>query len=124
MEHPQDWNAIKRAVHLRDRERCANCRADGANVTLDVHHIVPRGNGGSNRMTNLILLCRRCHDAAHGKRMAPVVKFHSNGSMTSDEFSAFKQFWQEFDEARFEADGGYWYVPKADMDLVTDQFAS
>jgi len=33
-------------------------------VALEVHHGVPLIEGGSNRMDNLVLLCRACHRAA------------------------------------------------------------
>lgn len=76
----------KEAVHERDRGQCANCRASGSDVTLDVHHIVPRGQGGSNRMPNLTLLCRQCHDAAHEQATAPTVDFRSTGNMSTASF--------------------------------------
>jgi 5-methylcytosine-specific restriction endonuclease McrA len=44
---------------------CSNCSAQAT----DIHHIKSRGMGGSKRLDvpdNLIALCRRCHNAAHG----------------------------------------------------------
>jgi 5-methylcytosine-specific restriction endonuclease McrA/preprotein translocase subunit Sss1 len=36
-------------------------------LNLEVHHIIPRSEGGSNRYDNLIVLCRNCHaDAQSG----------------------------------------------------------
>lgn len=32
----------------------------------DVHHIVKRAQGGTDHADNLIGLCRRCHNKAHG----------------------------------------------------------
>jgi len=32
----------------------------------DIHHIVPRGRGGGNEITNLIALTRQEHARAHG----------------------------------------------------------
>ena len=40
---------------------CAYCKAK--NVPLEVEHIVPRSRGGSNRITNLALSCRKCNQA-------------------------------------------------------------
>jgi 5-methylcytosine-specific restriction endonuclease McrA len=47
----------------RDRRHCCNCHASG--TRLDVHHIVPIGRGGSNRLTNLSVLCFVCHKLIH-----------------------------------------------------------
>jgi len=40
--------------------------------SLDIHHILPRSAGGSNKPHNLIPLCRQCHkrmEDAHGRAM-------------------------------------------------------
>lgn len=42
---------------------CANC---GATEDLHVHHIVPLVVGGSNRRSNLCVLCGECHGLVHG----------------------------------------------------------
>jgi 5-methylcytosine-specific restriction endonuclease McrA len=39
--------------------RCAYCDAEG--VALEAEHIVPKGCGGSNRVSNLTLACRKCN---------------------------------------------------------------
>ena len=45
-----------------DRILCTNCGQDA----VDIHHIIPRGMGGSERdyIENLVALCRKCHDKA------------------------------------------------------------
>jgi len=55
---------VRRAVLARDRHRC---RAPGCGRTrfLEVHHIVPRQRGGSNRPENLVTLCGACHRLWH-----------------------------------------------------------
>ena len=39
---------------------CSFCEEDSIPL-LDIHHIVPRANGGSNDPANLILACKNCH---------------------------------------------------------------
>lgn len=58
--------ATRAAVLTRDRHRCVK---DGCGSTrcLEVHHVVPREAGGSNRAENLVTLCARCHRFAHEK---------------------------------------------------------
>lgn len=41
--------------------RCAYCGADG--VPLEKDHIVPRSRGGTDRVSNLAVSCRRCNQA-------------------------------------------------------------
>ncbi len=55
---------IRREVLARDGRRC---RAPGCERTrfLEVHHVVPRANGGINNPENLITLCSSCHRLWH-----------------------------------------------------------
>lgn len=78
--------ATRRAVLLRDHRRCVvpGCK----NVQfLDLHHIVPRSEGGDNDPDNLVTCCGAHHRAAHRGKL--VVKgrvstclqfFHADGS--------------------------------------------
>jgi 5-methylcytosine-specific restriction endonuclease McrA len=55
---------VRREVLARDRHRC---RRKGCNHTrfLDIHHIIPRAEGGTNDPSNLITLCSGCHHLWH-----------------------------------------------------------
>ena len=55
---------IRREVLSRDRHRCT---APGCDRTryLEVHHIVPRSQGGTNEPENLTTLCSSCHRLWH-----------------------------------------------------------
>lgn len=111
---------IREAVHERDRGQCQNCSVSGPDVTLDCHHVVPRGQGGSDRLSNLVLLCRQCHDAAHGKATAPTVQFSSTGDMDTASFQTFVRFFSELPSARFDSNTKAWEVPKADFEQVVE----
>lgn len=56
--------SVRRRVLARDGH---HCRAPGcrSSTFLVVHHIVPREQGGSNSLENLITLCSRCHVFLH-----------------------------------------------------------
>lgn len=57
-------NKLRRSIYQRDGFRCALCDSTDQ---LQIHHVVPRGRGGSRENPmNLICLCWRCHSAAHG----------------------------------------------------------
>jgi hypothetical protein len=59
--------SVRAAVLARDRHRCATpgCRST---MFLEVHHVVSRQRGGSNRADNLVTLCSQCHAFAHEQR--------------------------------------------------------
>ena len=50
------------SLDISDHILCTNC-GQGA---VDIHHIIPRGMGGSEKdyIENLVALCRKCHDKA------------------------------------------------------------
>jgi hypothetical protein len=56
--------SVRDAVLARDRHRCATPGCRSAHF-LEVHHVMPRGQGGTNRAENLITLCSRCHGFVH-----------------------------------------------------------
>jgi len=60
--------AIRRAVLARDGHRCQvpGCRHV---LFLEVHHIVPRAAGGSNRPENLTTTCSSCHKLLHEQKL-------------------------------------------------------
>ena len=37
-------------------------------VSVDLHHVISKGQGGSDHYSNLIPLCRACHERAHTDR--------------------------------------------------------
>ena len=129
MSKTEAFEVTNLAVREKFNNRCANCGIDSSQATLDVHHIVPRGQGGSNLMSNQALLCRRCHDAAHGDRMAPTVQSTSTGEMDPKTFELYRQFWYDIlptvgemcnvpVEPIFVEDDECWHIAEADMRLL------
>lgn len=43
-------------------DKCVNC---GSSDRIEYHHIVPVCVGGTNSITNIVPLCRKCHLLAH-----------------------------------------------------------
>ena len=58
------WNT-REYVLWRDGHRCRHCRGKSRDNILEVHHLIERKDGGSDRPDNLITLCSTCHDAYH-----------------------------------------------------------
>ena len=54
----------RREVLARDRHTC-QAPGCGRRRFLEVHHVVPRGRGGSNEPGNLVTLCSGCHRLMH-----------------------------------------------------------
>ena len=51
-----------RAMYLAKHPLCAHCQQSGrVEPATDVHHIVPRRDGGSDADSNLLALCHSCH---------------------------------------------------------------
>lgn len=59
----EGWEKIRSEILLRDHFRCQEC---GYYKHLEVHHIIPRSEGGSDDPANLTTLCRKCHGKKHG----------------------------------------------------------
>jgi hypothetical protein len=59
---------VRRLVERRDHHRCTvpGCRASRF---LEIHHIVPRDQGGDHSLANLTLLCGAHHRARHNNKL-------------------------------------------------------
>lgn len=67
------WPTVSKAVMARDNYACRVCGKssfspvdssadfDKIHFQLEVHHIIPRKDGGSDTFQNLITLCEDCH---------------------------------------------------------------
>lgn len=131
----------KLAVHERDRRTCIGCRESFKDIShLDVDHVIPRGQGGSNTLRNKASECRRCHEAKHGERdHAPTVRFTSTGDMEDKDFYWFRHLWKHLfpsltelavdyrieplfniaDSAAYQA----WHVPLGDLRRLDEVLA-
>lgn len=58
-----EWDKLREIVLGRDQMKCVSCCSTNQ---LEVHHVVPLSRGGTNRLSNLVTLCKPCHHAAHG----------------------------------------------------------
>jgi len=48
----------------KTNNKCAKC---GCKTNLHIHYIIPLSQGGTNKLSNLILLCSFCHKLVHQK---------------------------------------------------------
>lgn len=61
------WRRVRDAVLRRDNGLCQPClRMTPQRLTLaqEVHHVVPKANGGTDDASNLISICGPCHQVA------------------------------------------------------------
>jgi hypothetical protein len=58
-----DWQILRRITFDNQGRFCCNC--ERSDTRLDVHHIVPIEHGGTNRLSNLAVLCFDCHAKIH-----------------------------------------------------------
>ena len=71
--HNFNWKEIQKVIMARDGYTCQDCglqhrfigHEDGkhgfSKSGLEVHHIIPRGMGGTNHPANLKVVCQECH---------------------------------------------------------------
>lgn len=128
------WSNLRNAVFVRDQHRCTCCLGRVQEVqTHDPDHNVPRGVGGSDRLSNISTLCRRCHNAKHGDGIAPTVQLKSSGRMTEVEFQWFRHLMNEIIpvlarefrvllQPKFGLmDDSVWYLPLGDLRRLDEQ---
>ena len=60
-----EWAAIRDVKLSIAAYECEKC---GSRDSLHVHHLTYDRFGGDERMTDLQVLCRPCHNQAHGRK--------------------------------------------------------
>ena len=61
------FSNVREACLNRDKYLCQYCKKK--NMTLNVHHIISRANGGADTLDNLITLCERHHQDLHAGKL-------------------------------------------------------
>lgn len=69
---------VRKHIYKRDGYRCALCDSTRG---IQIHHVLPRGQGGGDWPWNLITLCSCCHALAHGQITAVVKEVFEDGSL-------------------------------------------
>jgi hypothetical protein len=69
--------AVRQEALVRSKRHCCVCQ-EFAGRSINVHHITPESEGGSNEIENAIVLCLRCHaEAGHYNPNHPIGnKYH------------------------------------------------
>ncbi|HIV99070.1 MAG TPA: HNH endonuclease [Candidatus Ornithospirochaeta avicola] len=81
---------VKAYVKARDGFTCQSC---GSHEHLEVHHIIQRRDGGSDRPANLITLCEKCHTDHHsGKRPLDIPFPENRGFKSATDMSTMRWF--------------------------------
>lgn len=78
--HSKDVTKIKSILEFSKRTavkilkrmgaKCSICGWDES--TCDIHHIIPKKNGGTDDMDNLIYICPNCHRICHTTNKYPI----------------------------------------------------
>ena len=78
--HARLWPWLQEAIRKRDKDTCQDCGAkrgakdaNGSELLFEVHHIIPRGLGGSDHPANLKLVCYECHKR-YNRQFNPIIK--------------------------------------------------
>lgn len=82
MEHTRKWFDTNKNYYYENKEHaCVNC---GEREDLHLHHVVPLVYGGTNYLTNVVLLCTSCHSVVHCRKKMSSGEMIKQGIQASD----------------------------------------
>ena len=116
--YPPDWDSRKESVLERDEYQCCNC---DSRENLQVHHIVPVANNGTDRLSNLVAICEGCHDDVH-RSLLPDSNPDTDQSLTHAAADRTDSEQDPTDQYEYDANGHKKPMPsEAPRAVVTDQ---
>lgn len=65
------WDRLRRFVHARDKGECRECGRKVSFRKFHCHHVLEVSQNGTNHPTNLVTLCRACHEKKHAHMQNP-----------------------------------------------------
>lgn len=103
---------IKAYVRNRDNYQCQICKKQVGKLPNEVHHIVWKSKGGSDRPLNLILLCPECHTKVHSYKITCPVKSTSVNKYRDAGIlnSCMTYVWQVFENSNIPIQDTYGYI--------------
>lgn len=84
------WQSIRKEAISRDGGVCRFCdisneeHKDEYGYALSVHHIIPKSDGGSNELDNLITVCRSCHKTIQHTQASAFAELADDSSPETD----------------------------------------
>jgi hypothetical protein len=108
-QEDENWRQVREKVLNRDDYECRFCgmteeeHQEETDCGLDVHHIIPRSDGGKDRMHNLAALCRSCHrtmESLHGQAMEELANANDHARTLEGLNRVFRRYderWDEYD---------------------------
>lgn len=69
-----DYENVKAFVVAREEGKCQLCGREYDDNGWHLHHIIPRGQGGTDRPKNQALLHNKCHDKLHKQKLYKKLK--------------------------------------------------
>lgn len=102
-----NWNNVKYYVLARDNYTCQVCHKK--HKKLNVHHIIFRSKGGSDRPSNLITVCEDCHTTRNHRPGGILYKWYQEKKQVTKSYSGAnfmnilrKRIIKAFPEAHFQ----------------------
>lgn len=65
---------IREYLLYHANHKCQHCGGKSGDKILNVHHVKPRANGGTDTVDNLIVLCETCHKNYHNGKITLKIK--------------------------------------------------
>lgn len=81
------WVGIRKQVLEKFDYTCQKCKKQFPEKNLpykqrklEVHHIIPKSEGGSDEISNFTVLCRKCHNQETMKQIRKLRRMKHNGT--------------------------------------------
>lgn len=91
-----EYQNVRAYLMSREKGKCQFCGKDFKGQSSHTHHIIPKHLGGNDRVNNLALVHKQCHDELHKKKLEHKLKSNSKDYKHSIFMAIInKRFWND-----------------------------
>ena len=111
-----NYNNVRSYLMSREQGKCQFCGESFEGRSAHIHHIIPRSKGGTDRVSNLAILHKECHEKIHRENLLNSLSKPKLYKEPTFMASINRRFWKDFPDMK-RTFGNYTFVNRVNYHI-------